>query len=299
MTPTPSAAPATFPAFPSLPADIRHQIWQTASTTSTAPGVCILTLSIPLGAPQRARHAPLIVHPKRNPSLLQTSTEAYDIVASNPPPAPRPFNPAVDTLYLGPNEFGYFTDHLNRLPAEEVPWYTEIRHLALSLQIADRGLALPYTILYNLHKLETVAVVYPGAEGTWDYQDDAPPLFVVEEGDDGNVLRGLREEEMAGCVVEADDVLEQHGWDERVVWRKTAAEHVGYIRTRMNDSMASVVRMEQDVRRIPGVWDASRRCLRVEWRAAVWDEGVEWLDFYGEEEGEDEGEDEDERVGDE
>ncbi len=287
MSPTPQnppadKAPTSFPAFPRLPADMRQEIWRSASATpGTTPGVCILTLAIPLGASQRAQHAPLVVHEPRNPSLLQTSTEAYDMTVSSPPPGPRPFNPAIDTLYLGPSEFIYFTDHLTRRDPDDVPWFSEIRHIALSLVVADRGMALPMAIM-SLPRLSALSVVYPGAVGTWDFETDMPP---PEDEEDGKMLRVLTDEEAEGCFVEADYIYETHGGDQHIAWRRNAREHIGFVEEKLVDYMARVLRMETDEKRVPPTWDKRSRRLKLEYHAVVWDEGMERLDFDGSEDG--------------
>lgn len=315
MTSTALPTPTTFPAFSRFPADIRHEIWRTAATTPRAnvPGVCILTFSQP------GQHGPLVVHEPRNPLLLQVSTEAYAITASSPPPAPRPFNPAIDTLYLGPSEFIYFTDHLIRRPSEEVPWFREIRHVALSLAVADRGLALPMTIMY-LHKLASIAVVYPGVEGTWDFETDTSYVEddeeegeeeeeggeeekgdgkteeedKEEEGDEeaerdterrGLVLTRLTDQEAEKCIIEADYVYETHGGDERIVWRRNAKEHIRFVQNTLDNFMARAVAMERDQRRVPPMWDRRNMTLKVEYRAVAWYRVYNVLEFDSSEEG--------------
>ncbi|KAK0738623.1 hypothetical protein B0T18DRAFT_422450, partial [Schizothecium vesticola] len=51
----------------------------------------------------------------------------------------------------------------------------------------------------------------------------------------------------------------------------------------MVDHMARVVGMEADSRRIPPTWYARNRMLNMKFRAVMWDEGKEWLDFNGKE----------------
>ncbi|KAK0619701.1 hypothetical protein B0T14DRAFT_519701 [Immersiella caudata] len=123
--------------------------------------------------------------------------------------------------------------------------------------------------MMSLHKLESFAVVYPRKAGTWDLDTDTPPLFADE---DGNMLREMYDEEGEACIIQADYVREQHGWNERIVWSRKARDHIGFAAASLVDYMAQAVAMESNPKRVPLYWDARNRMLKLEFRALVWDD---------------------------
>ena len=151
-------------------------------------------------------------------------------------------------------------------------------------------MALPMAMM-DLHRLETVGVVYPGGEGGWDFEMDTSPPVSAEgeegegEGEEAKVLRELTEDEAKGCVIEADYVFEMHGGDQRIVWRRNVREHIGYVAATLGDFMRRVVAMENDEKRIPPTWDKRNGMLKLKYRALVWDERTERLEFGSKEGG--------------
>ena len=100
----------------------------------------------------------------------------------------------------------------------------------------------------------------------------------------GLVLTPLTDEESKKCIIEADYIYEMHGGDQRIVWRRNAKEHIQFIESQLVNSMASVVGMERDQRRVPPMWDRRNRMLKVECRALAWYRVYNVLDFDGSEE---------------
>lgn len=163
----PSPPPSnTFPAFPRLPAEIRHEIWRAASAhAGPSPGVCIVE--------PWYQNKPFVVHQRHNVSLLLTCTEAHAIAKASPPPAPRPYDPAADILYLRDRgaflglEFAAKGSHSGPAPYF-LPYVAEIRHLAIGRftmnQLDHRSdAARTVRVLRKLATLEAFSIVYPHA----------------------------------------------------------------------------------------------------------------------------------------
>jgi len=267
----------TFTVFPLLPADIRHHIWRiAASTPSSIPGVCILTLDpakpppVPLRPVLVKRHLPLITYELRNPSLLLTNTEAYDITISTPQPT-RDFNPSLDILYIsGPlDAFDYFTSDISLFHNGAVPWLSQVAHLAISLEDSDRGSRLP-NALESLPSLKTLSIVYPGPEGEWEYDCHNAEAAALPHPDSPEwnllVLRKMNEEETREkCVIWADYLYETNYQDFQIQWEKTAHDHLAMT----VDTLTSECRRKE-----LALWEdeEEKKKLKLEFRAVVWRE---------------------------
>jgi len=250
-----------FPQFSRLPPDLRQEIWREASSfPSSAAGVCILRMASPavwtLAERPPRTHGPLVVHEPVNINLLATNTEAYDI-ALRSAGGTHEYDPARDILYLDSRTtFEYFVGVI--CGREPDPWTADVRHLAVALNMADRGLWLPNALTW-LASLETLSIVYPAASGIFDCHATVPP-----PENPGALLHLLTKEERAGLTITANYLYETHGGDVPVVWTKKADEHLSMIEEHL------VMYCAPDWRggRCP-IWDGATKRLKLKYQARV------------------------------
>lgn len=202
----------SFMSFSHLPLELRRQIWELSlSLNGPVSSACVLPKDFDPHANQ------LTV---RNPysALMGTNKEARQ-VALELMPLERIYNPDTDILYVGPDAFYHFCDI-----CREDDWPSVIRHLALALPVADKGLWLPIA-MERLDRLQNISVVYPKATGKVDKDDD-----VVLPNTAHKILRMFTADEAAAFRISADYIYETHGGDLHIVWNKSASEHVDFVR---------------------------------------------------------------------
>ncbi|KAK7745093.1 hypothetical protein SLS62_009957 [Diatrype stigma] len=242
----------TFTLFRQLPPELRREIWETAlESSSPDKEVCVFAHAKP--QPDGALLKPLEVHPAYSP-LLATCGESRDIALKSWAAGRRAFDPVQDILYIGGDVFSVFVGKLCFPPGggggsgsggsggeteretgtetnDNVPaWVSRIRHLALDLCVARAGLWLPLA-LENLPCLETVAVVFPQAEGTMDVHASAqvPTHAHTKSGRHRHrhvATRVLATRETDAMTIEADYLFETYMGEHPVQWKKSATEYM-------------------------------------------------------------------------
>ncbi|KAK3345944.1 hypothetical protein B0T25DRAFT_266125 [Lasiosphaeria hispida] len=229
------------------------------SEPPVTPGVCILTLSIPLYASVPAQHRPPAVYLPPNRPLEASKPDG------TPTPAPllraRPYNPMIDTLYLDGTTFEYLSNHLCR--REDQSLLTEIRYLALSVKLTNQGTALPIALEY-MPNLKVLSVVYPGPVGRWNIEEETPV-----PDDKSTPLRPLAETEVGTCVVTADYIFETHGGDQYINWAKSSAQHLEF----MKENLVRYIDPRQfgDATRMHPLWNEYALRLKFELSSQTWD----------------------------
>ncbi|KAH8896553.1 hypothetical protein GQ53DRAFT_524636 [Thozetella sp. PMI_491] len=239
-----------FSRFPDLPAELRHEIWETAAATRLQPNVCVLTIEKSNGG--ELTHKPLVIRELCNEALEGTSQEAREIALRVRPR--REYNPETDILYIAEEAFDYFTGNL--CGRCRIPWASKVRHLAIPVNKAETGLHMPYA-LHWMDSLETFAIVYPQASGRVDCWANVPS---PPEG--GAVLRQLTDKEAAELVVSADYNYDTWHSPGRIVWNKSAPEHLEMV---AGDHNRRAAPLSGD--RIPPRWDPVNKRLRLTYRA--------------------------------
>ncbi|KAK3349553.1 hypothetical protein B0T25DRAFT_570175 [Lasiosphaeria hispida] len=230
------------------------------SEPPAVPGVCILTLSIPLGASVPPQHRPPAVYLPSNPSL-RASNKAGGITTPTPLLRARPFDPTMDTLYLDRVTFAYISNHFCR--RDDVSWLAEIRYLALSVALADHGSALPLALEY-LPKLEVLSVVYPGPVGRWNIEEETPV-----PDDKSTPLRPLTGSEVGTCVVTADYIYEDHGGDRRINWLMSSSQHLEFLR---GELLRYIDPRQSFGDQVHPLWSKQTRKLKFGLSSQTWDE---------------------------
>ncbi|KAH7152610.1 hypothetical protein EDB81DRAFT_841082 [Dactylonectria macrodidyma] len=226
----------SFKPFSRLPLELRRQIWELAHSFSDAvPGVCVLPEDFDPHADQLTVHNP-------HSALMGTNHEARQI-ALDLVPLERKYNPETDILYVGSDAFYRFCDM-----CREDDWPSVIRHLALALPVAEKGLWLPIA-MERLDKLQKISVVYPKATGKVDLHDD-----VVLPNEAHKVLRTFTADEIAAFRISADYIYETHGGDIPIVWTKSTSEHLDFVR----GELTRWARQEK-----PPCWDEETDRLRL------------------------------------
>jgi hypothetical protein len=110
-----------------------------------------------------------------------------------------------DILYLPDRAtFQHFTGDVcsSINPSPSTAWVTEVRHIAVALDMSDNGIWLPIA-LARLQSLETLSVEFPAAVGTFDHYDEVP---VPDTAGTPVKLRLVASEETASVKVTADYV---------------------------------------------------------------------------------------------
>lgn len=161
----PSAAATTFPRFGELAPETRQEIWRFAALAHV-PSVCFYTGK---GNDQK----PNDVQQPVNQALLLTCTEAHDVAVKTGRIKRRPFDPALDILWVV-NDLALAKLYgrcggSTQLGVPE-PWITRVKHLALSLPTTSlvnfdyNNNPLPYCIKEML-SLQKISVAFPQG---WD-----------------------------------------------------------------------------------------------------------------------------------
>ncbi|KAM5350851.1 hypothetical protein ACJZ2D_017191 [Fusarium nematophilum] len=239
-SPQSSESPSTthFRLFPRLPLELRRRIWYFALlATGVYTGLCVLS------SPLIGKIAPLIVCNPYSP-LMATCSEARQTAVECCPPT-RNYDPETDILYISKENFHGFCD-----TSRYKEWQSQIRHLALALPVADRGLSLPFA-LNHLTRLETISVVYPKATGMVDVFDDVSLPKQAHK-----VLRKFTDHEMDAFRINADYLYEDHQGDLPIVWNRSAREHLDFIRGELTRWLR-----QQSLR--PPCWDDETGSLRL------------------------------------
>ena len=245
-------ADTRFEQFSQLPVELRDIIWEMAAQETSTPAVCILTVT-PRTNETAAQHKPLMVHAPHNEDVAASCHRARD-VALKLSPLTREYNPETDILYLDDEAFEYFTGELCGRCA--LPWASSVRHLAINLADAERGLHLPYAIAH-MKDLETLAIVYPKTSGEVDCFARVP-----RPGKDGSFLRILTPWEMNALSVTADYVYDTWHSPIPVKWRLSAQGHVGYVETQLKQRCRP-----GNANPVPSLWDYKNARLHLTYRA--------------------------------
>ncbi|KAJ4268991.1 hypothetical protein NW762_003063 [Fusarium torreyae] len=208
-----------FKGFPRLPLELRLKIWDLSlASTSSSQGVCVL----PPDYTSESVAQLLVQNPYT--SLLGVSTEARR-VALKKVPWSRSYDPERDILFVDKHSFYKFCDMCS-----SDKWPSLVQHLALALSVTDRGLWLPIAMKY-MPALKSISVVCPKTTGISDVSDDVIPPTEAYVG-----LKKLTEDEMVTFKIHADYLYETHFGDMPIIWTKTAAEYVHYVRVEMTRS---------------------------------------------------------------
>lgn len=294
----------TFTLFRQLPPELRREIWETAlDSASPDKEVCVFSHAQP--QPDGTLLKPLEVHPAYSP-LLATCAESRDVALGSWAAGRRAFDPAQDILYIGGDVFSVFVAKLcfppgsggsgsgtgtemsrerevnNSVPA----WVRRIRHLALDLRAARAGLWLPLA-LENLPCLETVAVVFPRAEGAMDVHASAqvPGHNTNTDGESSSsdnrqhrrhvATRVLSARETDAMTIEADYLFETYMGEHPVQWKKSATEYLQEVVAGLRRDVAlNVVDAENNNdgnnnnnNGVPACWDAETKQLMLKFEA--------------------------------
>ncbi|EEU39223.1 uncharacterized protein NECHADRAFT_81998 [Fusarium vanettenii 77-13-4] len=250
-TPTPKDNPIEalptqiFHPFPRLPLELRQQIWKLAlPLTSEKPGVCILSGYLEF----QADISNLTVNEYH--SLLKAVSQEARQTALENLPVKRDYNPLIDILYIGRDCFFAFCSRAT------IDDWSRVRHIALSLPVAEMGLNMPFA-LFGLPGLEELSVVYPKSTGTVDLFDD---VHLPETGP--RKLRKLTETEMSSLVIKADFIYETHGGDVPIVWEKDVRTHLDFVMEELSRETSSGR---------PPCWDEESKRLELEMHALCFD----------------------------
>jgi hypothetical protein len=247
---------AHFPLFSRLPPELRHQIWRiAASSPPSSPTSQALILA------PNASDSGQIVHEPHNPSLLATNTEARQVTLTTPRPT-RPFNPAIDILYVPRQSLASFSAAVLR----PWPWpdWASVHHLALPSTDLYRVLASP-DFLRGLWRLRTLSVVYPASSGTVDYFQE---VVVPEAEKEGSVyLRLLNDDELAGITVQAEYMQESRVGRLPIRWTRNGVEYLGWAKAtldRTQGQLSAFPVILKDEVRVAGVGGCYKgRCFEV------------------------------------
>ncbi|KAH8894518.1 hypothetical protein GQ53DRAFT_820898 [Thozetella sp. PMI_491] len=244
--------PNQFKPFPSLPAELRHEIWRMVAAETPVSSVCILTL-VSSDSPRGQKHEPLVVHEPRNKALMSTSHESREITLKVHPT--RKYNPETDILYLNTEGFRYFTDNL--LGRCHLPWANKVRHLAINMSTASIGaLALPHAMEY-LTSLQTLSVVYPKASGQVDCFAEVP---LPKEP--GAALRQFTEEEMKNFTITANYTYDTWHSAIPIKWKASAEDHLKSEEVSLNHQCSP-----GNASQVPKIWDHDNKRLRLTYKA--------------------------------
>ncbi|KAF4471969.1 hypothetical protein FALBO_1115 [Fusarium albosuccineum] len=208
-----AATAVGFMSFPRLPLELRRQIWRLARLcdSDTHQGVSILSCT------PEGKAAPLTVYNSCS-SVLGACREARQ-TALETIPLTRKYNPEADILYVDHDTFYKFCDF-----CREDDWPAEIRHLALSLPVSERGLWLPIA-LTHMPKMEAISIVFPKATGEVDCHE-----HVACPKQRGATLRKFTGDEMDSFKISADYLYETHFGDIPIVWTKSTREYIEFVK---------------------------------------------------------------------